>query len=130
MFALKHPDAIFVNHISNVTGTILPVKKIFEAAKKYNAVTVFDASQSLGLLECEVHKMSANFIVFEGHKNLYGHIGAGGFICSGDVKLNTFIVGGTGSDSLNTNMPDKYPTKYEAGSHDILSIASLNASLD
>lgn len=130
MFALKHPDVIFVNHISNVTGTILPAKKIFEAAKKYNAVTILDASQSLGLLECDVRIMPVDFIVFAGHKNLYSHIGAGGFICSGDIKLNTFITGGTGSDSLNTDMPDGCPAKYEAGSHDILSIASLNASLD
>ncbi|MDE6833104.1 MAG: aminotransferase class V-fold PLP-dependent enzyme, partial [Ruminococcus sp.] len=130
MFAFKHPDAVFVNHISNVTGTILPVKKIFSTAKKYNAITVLDASQSLGLLECDIRKISVDFIVFAGHKNLYGHIGAGGFICGGNVKLNAFITGGTGSDSLNTDMPDDYPARYEAGSHNILSIASLDASLD
>ena len=40
------------------------------------------------------------------------------------------ITGGTGSDSLNHNMPETMPVKYEAASHDVIAIASLNASLE
>lgn len=129
-FALYHPDVVFVNHISNVTGVILPVQKIFESAKQYCAVTVLDASQSLGLISCDIRQMPVDFLVFAGHKNLYGHIGIGGFIQCSQIKLNPFLAGGTGSDSLNPDMPEELPQRYEAGSHDILSAASLNASLD
>lgn len=130
MFALHHPDAVFVNHVSNVTGAILPIKTIFEAAKRYNAVTVLDASQSLGLIECSVHKIPIDFLVFAGHKNLYGHIGIGGFVQCGNQKLLPFLAGGTGSNSLNAAMPDEMPYRYEPGSYNILAVASLNAALD
>ncbi len=128
-FALYHPDVVFVNHISNVTGLILPVKTIFEAAKQYQAITVLDASQSLGLIPCDIRQMPVDFLVFAGHKNLYGHIGIGGLIQCGTKELQPFLAGGTGSESLNPDMPAALPQRYEAGSHDILSAASLNASL-
>lgn len=130
MFAVKHPDAVFTTHISNVTGTIIPVNTIFHSAKKYHAVTILDASQSLGMLDCDVRNIPVDFLVFAGHKNLYGHIGTGGFICCSEIELKLFITGGTGSDSLNTDMPAEYPSRYEAGSHDIISVASLNAALE
>lgn len=130
MFAVKHPDAVFVNHISNVTGLILPAEKIFGMAKKYNAVTVLDASQSLGLLDVNMQNMQVDFIAFAGHKNLYGHFGIGGFISSGRVPLKKFLTGGTGSDSLNLDMPSDMPSGFEPASHNIIAAAALNSSLD
>ncbi len=130
MFAVKHPDVVFVNHISNVTGLILPVEEIFRPAKRYNAVTVLDASQSLGLLDVNVRDMQADFIAFAGHKNLYGHFGIGGFISSGRVPLKKYLAGGTGSDSLNLDMPSGMPVGFEPASHNIIAAAALNSSLD
>ena len=71
-----------------------------------------------------------DFIVFAGHKNLYSNFGVGGFVYNSNVELVPVITGGTGSDSLNHNMPDAMPVKYEAASHDVVAIASLNASLE
>lgn len=130
MFALKHPDIVFVNHISNVTGLVLPIEIIFDSAKKYDAITILDASQSLGLLDVDLRKVKADFTVFAGHKNLYGHFGVGGFISSGNFPLEKFLCGGTGSDSLNLNMPESMPTGYEPASHNIIAMAALNSSLD
>ena len=70
-----------------------------------------------------------DFLVFAGHKNLYGNLGTGGFVYNSNVKLKTFLTGGTGSDSLNLNMPEQLPDLYEPASHDIISISALNASL-
>lgn len=128
-FALAHPDYIFATHISNVTGLILPYQIIFSEAKKYGAVTILDASQSLGLLSINMQECDVDFLVFAGHKNLYANFGVGGFVYNSEVKLKTFITGGTGSDSLNHNMPLSMPDRYEAASHDIIAISSLNASL-
>ena len=130
MFALRHPDAVFVNQMSNVTGLVLPAETIFEAAKKYSAVTVLDASQSLGLLNVDLRKIKSDFTIFAGHKNLYGHFGIGGFIASGDVVLGKYLSGGTGSDSLNLDMPENMPSRYESASHNIIAAAALNSSLD
>lgn len=129
MFAIKHPDVVFVDHVSNVTGLILPVREIIGQAKKYNAVSVVDASQSLGMVEVNIKEMRADFLVFAGHKNLYAHFGVGGFIHGGNRSLDVFLAGGTGSDSLNSDMPASIPAKFEPASHNIIAIASLNASL-
>lgn len=128
-FVIKHPDIVVLNHVSNVTGVILPIDEIFAESKKYNAVNVLDASQSMGMLPVDVSS-DIDFIVFAGHKNLYSNFGVGGFVYNSNVELVPVITGGTGSDSLNHNMPDAMPVKYEAASHDVVAIASLNASLE
>ena len=129
MFTQQPPKCVLCIHISNVTGYILPVKDIFSLAKKYDSITVLDTAQSLGLMSVEMNNLNADFIAFAGHKSLYGPFGVGGFITTGKVKLNEYIVGGTGSDSLNLNMPEGYPYKYESASPNIVAIAGLNAAI-
>lgn len=127
---VKHPPkCVCCIHVSNVTGYILPVVEIFEMAKQYNAITILDTAQSLGLIDVNLSQIYVDFIAFAGHKTLYGPFGIGGFITTGKVKLKDYIVGGTGSDSLNLDMPEGYPAKYESSSSNIVAIAGLNAAL-
>jgi cysteine desulfurase family protein len=128
-FSKDKPEAVFCTHVSNVTGYVLPVKEIFEYAKKYGSLTILDSAQSLGLIDININQINADLIAFAGHKTLYGPLGIGGFINVTNVKLNEFITGGTGSDSLNLNMPDGIETKYEAASSNIVAIAGLNEAL-
>lgn len=128
-FLIKHPDIVIANHISNVTGCVLPVDEIFNASKEYEAVNILDASQSLGLVPIDLSSQKTDFLIFAGHKNLYGSFGTGGFCYNSNVKLKPFFTGGTGSDSLNPDMPEQLPDFYEPSSHNIVSIAALNASL-
>lgn len=129
-FSRNFPDFIFMSHVSNVTGFILPVEEIIQVAEKYSSVVVLDCSQSMGLISIDIKKIKADYFVFAGHKTLYGPFGIGGFIDNSKVKLSDVITGGTGSDSLNLKMPDIYPGKYEAASPNILSIAGLHSALD
>lgn len=129
-FIIKHPDLVILNHVSNVTGTILPINEIFSEAKQYDAVTVLDTAQSLGLIPICLKKQPIDFLVFAGHKNLYGSFGSGGFIKASNIPLKTYIAGGTGSDSLNLDMPEGLPDRYEPASNDITAIAALKASLE
>lgn len=128
-FAKNKPDVVFCTHVSNVTGYILPVENIFKEAKSNGAVTVLDSAQSMGLVEIRADLMGADLIAFAGHKTLYGPFGIGGFINVSGIELGEFIVGGTGSDSLNLEMPLGKESKYEASSSNIVAIAGLNASL-
>lgn len=128
-FIVKHPDIVIVNHISNVIGNILPVDDIFNASKEYGAVNILDASQSLGLVPIDLASQKIDFLIFAGHKNLYGSFGTGGFCYNSIIRLKTFLTGGTGSDSLNLDMPEQRPDLYEPASHDIVSVSALNASL-
>lgn len=131
LFSKENPSAVFCTHISNVTGYILPVEEIFNESKKYGSINVLDAAQSLGLIEYDVRKdMGVDIIAFAGHKSLYGPFGIGGFINLAQVPLKEFIVGGTGSDSLNLDMPQGSETRYESSSSNIVAIAGLKAALE
>ena len=129
MFILHKPKAIFLTHINNVTGFIIPYEEIFDMASKYNSINILDCSQSYGIVKLDdINKI--NYIVFAGHKSLYSSFGIAGFIKLKDDKIKNFIFGGTGSDTLNHDMSDTFPDGYEAGSPNIVSISGLNASLD
>lgn len=129
-FAVDKPNAVFCTHVSNVTGYILPVEKIFKESKKYGAINILDSAQSMGLLEIRADLIDVDIIAFAGHKTLYGPFGIGGFINVSKIKLNVFLSGGTGTNSLNLEMPDDMEGRYEASSSNIVAIAGLNAALN
>ena len=129
MFAIHHPSAIFLSQVSNVTGYILPYENIFKLSEKYNSINILDASQGFGIVPISNYE-NINYIVFAGHKSLYASFGIAGYIKLKNDKLKQNIFGGTGSDTMNPNMPNTIPEGYEAGSPDIVSICGLNASID
>lgn len=129
LFVKNKPKCVCCTHVSNVTGYILPVEKIFLLAHSAGAVTVMDGSQSIGLIDVDVKALNADFVVFAGHKTLYGPFGIAGFFDVNGVDLNTAFAGGTGSDSLSLEMPKNSPYKYEYASKNIVAIAGLNAAL-
>lgn len=129
LFSISPPDYVFVNHISNVTGTILPAEDIARLAKEYNAKVILDASQSLGIVNYNLSDGKYDYLIFAGHKNLYASFGVGGFIANSTEILSPFLTGGNGSDSLNVDIGNRFPTSYEIGSPNIIAIASLNASM-
>lgn len=129
-FSVTRPTHLFLSHMSNVTGYILPVEKLCEMAKEYGAVTVVDGSQSLGLIPVDLHMLQADYYAFAGHKNLYGPLGAGGFYMKKGLELEVYLAGGTGSDSLNLNMPPEGHARYEAASANIVAIAGLKTAVD
>ena len=123
------PKVVIATHASNVCGVIAPLEEIFSLAKKYNAITIADMSQTAGLVDTDLIKCHVDFAVFAGHKTLYGPFGIAGFVSTNEIQLKPLIYGGTGIESANPYMPDKIPIKYEAGSQNIMAIAGLNASL-
>ena len=128
-FTRDKPNAVFCTHVSNVTGYILPIKEIFAEAKKHGSINIMDSAQSMGLLEIRADLLDVDLIAFAGHKTLYGPFGIGGFINVTGVNLKTFITGGTGSDSLNLEMPSGNESKYESSSVNIVAVAGLNSAL-
>ncbi|MGL5351372.1 MAG: aminotransferase class V-fold PLP-dependent enzyme [Cetobacterium sp.] len=124
-FLSQKPDLIILNHASNVFGNILPVLDIFEAGKRYDAITVLDASQTGGVLDFSEISEIADFIVFAGHKNLYGPSGIGGYIYNKKISLKPLLYGGTGIKSEDEEMPEELPERFEAGSPNILGMIGL-----
>lgn len=128
-FVLNHPRAVFISHISNVTGYIIPYEGIFELASNWNSINVLDCAQSFGVKN-PGNLTNVNYIVFAGHKSLYASFGVAGFFKLKQDELRVVKAGGTGSDSLNPDMPKESPYRYETGSPNIVAIAGLNASID
>lgn len=129
-FSKDKPEAVFCTHVSNVTGYVLPIEEIFGESKKQGSINILDSAQSMGLIDIRADLIKVDIIAFAGHKTLYGPFGIGGFINVSGIKLNTFITGGTGSDSLNLDMPSGNESKYESASANIVAIAGLNAALE
>ena len=128
-FKKKSPDYVIVSHASNVTGGIAPIEEIFTLAKKYNAITVADMCQTAGLVDTNISSSIYDYVVFAGHKTLYGPLGISGFICQEPEKLSPLVYGGTGLESANQDMPKHSPEIFEAGSHSSTEVAGLNASV-
>ncbi len=124
-----NPDFVIVSHASNVIGLVAPVEEIFNLAKKYNAVTLVDMSQTAGLVEFNAGLETVDFAVFAGHKTLFGPTGISGFLMKSSFELPPVLYGGTGYDSANQEMPESLPEKYEMGTLNIAGIAGLNAAL-
>lgn len=130
LFANANPDVVICTHASNVFGNVLPVEKIFAEAKKYNAVTILDSAQTAGTIPVIATDLNADFVIWAGHKGLYGPSGIGGFVINTPYCLRPVIYGGTGIFSEETSMPETMPEKFEVGSMNSLNILGLLVSTD
>lgn len=123
------PHWVVITHASNVCGVVAPIKEICQAAKKSNAITIIDMSQTAGLVDIDLALDIYDFAVFAGHKTLYAPFGIAGFISSFKYKPMPILFGGTGFDSANPNMPNTIPEMYEVGSPNICAIAGLLSAI-
>ena len=124
----KGADAAVFTHVSNVFGYILPVEELSALCRQYGVPFVIDAAQSAGMLPVNLQKLGADFIAMPGHKGLLGPQGTGILLCGRDPV--SLIQGGTGSVSMQQNMPDFLPDMAEAGTLNVPGIAGLSAGID
>lgn len=123
------PRLTVVSHASNVCGLIAPVKEISKLSHKYGGQVLIDGAQTIGLVPFDIREVNCDYLVFAGHKNLFGPIGIGGVVINNTDTLEPYIIGGTGSNSEEVVMPSDYPARLEAGSPNIVAIAGLNAGI-
>ena len=122
-------DAVICNHISNVFGFIQPVEAIAAMCRERGVPFIIDASQSAGVLSLNLDRLGAAFIAMPGHKGLYGPQGTGVLLCGENIPVRTLLEGGTGSLSMQQEMPDFLPDRLEAGTHNMPGIAGLLAGV-
>lgn len=120
-------DAAVFTHVSNVFGYILPVEELAALCRHYRVPFAIDAAQSAGTLPVSLEQLGADFIAMPGHKGLLGPQGTGLLLCA---RLpEPLHYGGTGSESLQQQMPLYLPDRSEAGTLNVPGIAGLNAGL-
>jgi selenocysteine lyase/cysteine desulfurase len=125
----REPRLVALNHASNVTGQVLPVAGLFARAQRAGAVTLLDASQSLGHVPVDAGALHADMIAWTGHKGLRGPAGIGGLYVREGLELEQVIVGGTGVRSDLRLHPGEMPTRLEAGTPNVPALAGLDAAL-
>lgn len=122
--ALKQgADAAVFTHVSNVFGYILPVEELAALCRDRGIPFIIDAAQSAGSLPVKLKALGADFIAMPGHKGLLGPQGTGLLLCAGQVQ--PLLYGGTGSASMDQNMPDYLPDRLEAGTLNVPGFAGL-----
>lgn len=122
---------IAVVHGSNVCGSVQDIDAIGEIARQFQIPCLVDAAQTAGHIPIDVQAANIDMLAFPGHKGLLGPLGTGAlYIRPGfEHQLQTLKEGGTGSKSEEPRQPDFMPDRFEAGSHNLLGIAGLNAGV-
>jgi|GEM_PF-50747 len=124
-----HTALVALIHASNVTGHVYDVAPLFARAHAVGAITLLDASQSMGHLPVCPHDLHADLVAFPGHKGLRGPVGVGGLYVASGIDLEPIFVGGTGGQSDVYYQPEEMPTHLEAGTPNQPAIAGFNAAL-
>ena len=122
--------AVVVNHISNVTGTIVDIGKIGKITREKGVMLIVDVSQSAGYLDIDVERDGIDILCFTGHKSLYGLQGSGGIYIREGIDFIPIIEGGTGSFSKLERQPLVMPEGLEAGTLNTLAIVSLGVGIE
>lgn len=106
---------IITTHVSNLTGSIMPVLDIGKIARESGIYYLVDGAQSVGIYDIDVDKMNIDILAFPGHKGLLGPQGTGGLYIRDGINLKSIFQGGTGSASHSLEQPEIKPDKYESG---------------
>lgn len=125
------PRVAVFTHASNVTGAVNDVKKLAMMAKTVSAITLLDASQSLGAIPVYPEKWGIDLAAFTGHKYLLGPTGSGGLYVAPamSAELEPVWVGGTGIQSELAEMPPMMPIRFEAGTSNDCALVGLASAL-
>jgi cysteine desulfurase/selenocysteine lyase len=122
-----------VAHVSNALGTVLPLKRVIEAAHGVGAVVVVDGAQAVPHTRVDVRALGADFYVFSGHK-LYGPTGIG--VLYGREELLAAMPPWQGGGemiltvSFEKTTYNELPWKFEAGTPNISGAVGLAAAMD
>src|SRR5581483_8621949 len=124
---------VAVAHVSNALGTILPVKRIVEAAHARGAVVVVDGAQAVPHTRVDVRALGCDFYAFSGHK-MYGPTGIG-VLYGREELLEAMPPWQGGGDMILSVSFEKttynvLPAKFEAGTPNISGAVGLAAAMD
>ena len=124
---------VSVTHVSNVLGTVNPVRELVRIAHEHNVPIVIDGAQSAPHFMVDMQAIDCDFFVFSGHKT-YGPTGIG--VLYGKEawldKLPPYQGGGEMIEhvSFSHSTFERPPLKFEAGTPDYVATHGLAAALD
>lgn len=124
---------VSITHVSNVLGTVNPVREIIRLAHEAGAVALIDGAQAVAHIPVDVKELDADFYVFSSHK-LYGPTGIG--VLYGRESLLEKMPPYQGGGEMISHVAFDHttfaelPFKFEAGTPDYVGIAALHTALN
>ena len=123
-----------ITQVSNVLGTVNPVRELAAQAHRHGIPVVVDGAQAVPHLPVDVRELGADFYVFSGHK-VYGPMGIGVLYGRRDLlaQLPPYQVGGGTVKGVSFAEPVRYvpvPARLEAGTPHVAGAVGLAAALD
>ena len=124
---------VSVTQVSNVLGTVNPVKEMIRIAHKYGVPVVVDGAQSVPHFAVDVQELDCDFLAFSGHK-VYGPTGVGVLYGKEEWldRLPPYQGGGEMIErvSFEKTTFERPPLKFEAGTPDYIATHGLATALD
>jgi cysteine desulfurase/selenocysteine lyase len=129
----EHTRVAAFCHVSNVLGTVNPVKEMVDIAHEYGAVAVVDGAQAVAHERVDVQALGADFYAFSSHK-MYGPTGIGILYGRRELldKMPPYQGGGEmiGHVSFSGTTWADLPYKFEAGTPDFVDAAAMRQAMD
>lgn len=129
----EHTRIVSITHVSNVLGTVNPVKEIIRIAHEHGVPVLIDGAQSTPHFRVDVQDLDCDFFAFSGHK-IYGPTGIGVLYGKEDWldRIPPYMGGGEMIKTVSfehTTFND-LPYKFEAGTPDYIASTGLARALD
>lgn len=124
---------ISLSHMSNVLGTIIPIKKIIRAAHAKNIPVLVDGAQSVPHMPVDVQDIDCDFLAFSAHKML-GPTGVGVLYVKKEIleNMQPFMGGGDMIKEVfkTSTRYNDLPYKFEAGTPNIAGVIGFGAAIN
>lgn len=132
-YLTERTKLVSVTHVSNVLGTINPVKEIVKMAHERGIPVLIDGAQSTPHMTIDVQDLNCDFFAFSGHK-MYGPTGIGVLYGKEEwlEKLPPYQGGGEMIDKVSWERTtfERLPYKFEAGTPDYIATHGLATAID
>jgi cysteine desulfurase/selenocysteine lyase len=124
---------VSITHVSNVLGTVNPVKDIIKTAHEHGIPVLIDGAQSAPHTKIDVQELGCDFFAFSGHK-MYGPTGIGVLYGKEEwlEKMPPYQGGGEMIDKVSWEKTtfEQLPLKFEAGTPDYVATHGLATAID
>jgi cysteine desulfurase/selenocysteine lyase len=129
----KKTKFVAITALSNVTGTIVPIKKFIAEAKKIGAKTLIDGAQSVPHTKTNVRDLDCDFLAFSAHKML-GPTGVGILYGKAEIleKMPPFLYGGSMIQEVGqfSSSYNEVPFRFEAGTPNIADVIAFEKAIE